>query len=258
MGKRAKKYDGKKFEIDKLTRALEANGSAQREGPKRKKWTEHDIQAIKPMTATQEEMFHAWYNGFNICASGSAGTGKTFLALYLALQSILERGEQNRIIIVRSIVPTREVGFLPGNLEEKVEQYEIPYQDICHELVGRPSTYNDMKDAGVIEFIPTSFVRGLTWDNAVIIVDEAQNMSFHEIDSVITRIGQNTRVIVTGDTRQTDLIETKKGGPGSGMKILINVVKKMKEFSSMEFTVHDIVRSELVKAWIMATQDIDR
>jgi phosphate starvation-inducible protein PhoH len=197
-------------------------------------------------------MFHAWFNGLNICTHGSAGTGKTFLAMYLAFSSVIDRRDQNRIIIVRSAVPTREIGFLPGTLEEKSALYELPYVDICHELIGRASTYENMKDAGVIEFMTTSFIRGLTWDNAVVVVDEAQNMTFHEIDSIMTRLGHNTRIIVNGDIKQTDL-EGKKNGV-CGMGQFMNIIKNMKEFTTVQYTVHDIVRSDLVKSWIKASE----
>ena len=255
MAKRAKRSNNRNAELEHLSLALTLNGKAMEEGPKRKHWTGHDIKPIKPLTSTQEEMFHAWFNGFNLCAHGSAGTGKTFLALFLALHSVLERRDQNRIIVVRSAVATRDIGFLPGTLEEKTALYELPYHDIMWELVGKASTYQDMKDAGVIEFMTTSFVRGLTWDNAVIIVDEGQNMTFHEIDSIMTRMGQNSRIIVTGDVRQTDL-DGRKGTPVCGMGQFLKVVNNMREFSTLQFTVNDIVRSDLVKSWIMASEAV--
>ena len=255
MAKRAKRSNNRNAELEHLSLALTLNGKAMEEGPRRKHWTGHDIKHIKPLTSTQEEMFHAWFNGFNLCAHGSAGTGKTFLALYLALQSVLERHDQNRIIIVRSAVATRDVGFLPGTLEEKTALYELPYHDIMWELVGKASTYQDMKDAHVIEFMTTSFIRGLTWDNAVIVVDEGQNMTFHEIDSIMTRMGQNSRIIVTGDVRQTDL-DGRKNTPTCGMGHFLKVVNNMKEFSTLQFNVNDIVRSDLVKSWIMASEAV--
>lgn len=250
MRKRAKRSN--KSEIINLNNALLMNGRAMDEGPKRKHWTSHDLKTIKPLTATQEDMFHAWYNGSNLCAHGCAGTGKTFLALYLALTAVTDH-IQNRIIIVRSAVATRDIGFLPGSLEEKIATYELPYHDIMWELVGRPNTYDDMKQAGLVEFMTTSFVRGLTWDNAVVVVDECQNMTFHEIDSIMTRLGQNTRIIVTGDVRQSDL-EGKRNGSGSGMDHFMTIARNMKEFTSIKFTTDDIVRSDLVKAWIIAAE----
>lgn len=256
MGKRAK-CSRTNSDLEFLNVALSLNAKAMEEGPKRKQWTGHDLKTVKPLTSNQEELFHAWFNGHNICTYGCAGTGKSFLSLFLALSSVIDRREQNRIIIVRSAVQTRDLGFLPGTLEEKVMLYELPYEDICHELIGRSSTYQDMKDGGIIEFKTTSFIRGLTWDNAVIIVDEAQNMTFHELDSVMTRVGNNSRVIISGDMKQTDL-EVRRGSvQTSGMHQLLGVVKNMKEFATIEFTVNDIVRSDFVKSWIVAREHIN-
>lgn len=248
-----KRRNGRKAELENLEMALSLNGKAIQEGPRKKNWSMHDLKTIKPLTPTQEDMFHSWYNGDNICAHGSAGTGKTFLAFYLALTSVLEK-RQSRIILVRSAVATRDIGFLPGTLEEKLMQYELPYHDILWELVGRPSTYQDMKELGLIEFHSTSFLRGLSWDNAVVIVDEAENLTFHEIDNVMTRIGENTRIIFTGDTRQTDLDGSKRMG-SEGLTEAMKVFDSMETFESIEFNVHDIVRSEIVKSWIIACQD---
>ena len=249
----AKKHrTGRRAEIETLSLALVKNGKAMEEGNKRKNWSKHDIKQIQPLTPAQEDMFHGWYNDKHICAHGSAGTGKTFLALYLAIDEILQK-RQNKIIVVRSAVPTREVGYLPGTLEEKTALYELPYHDIMWELVGRSSTYQDMKDAGLIEFMTTSFIRGLTWDNAIIVVDEGENMTFHEIDSIMTRIGENSRIIFTGDIRQTDL-DGKKNGT-SGMQEALKVFDRMEEFESIEFNKYDIVRSDFVKSWIIASEE---
>lgn len=248
-----KRQNGRKAELSNLEMALCQNGHAIQEGPRKKSWSMHDLKTIKPLTPTQEDMFHLWINGFNICAHGSAGTGKTFLAFYLALTEVLAK-RQGRIILVRSAVPTREQGFLPGTLEEKMMQYELPYHDILWELVGRPSTYKDMKESGLIEFHSTSFLRGLTWDNAIVIVDESENLTMHEIDNVMTRIGKNTRVIMTGDTRQTDLDGSRRLGT-EGLTDAKRVFEDMKSFECVEFTTHDIVRGDLVKEWIVACND---
>lgn len=245
-----KRRNGRKAEITDLEMALCLNGMAQQEGPKRKTWSMHDLKTITPLTPTQEDFFHAWYNNDNVCTHGCAGTGKTFLAFYLALQEVLSK-RQNRIIIVRSAVPTREIGHLPGTLEEKIEKFEEPYHDILWELLGRASSYKDMKDAGLIEFHSTSFLRGLTWDNAIVIMDETENFTFHEIDSVMTRLGNNTRVIVTGDVKQTDLDGSRKLG-AEGLTKAKEVFCSMDSFSCIEFTEHDIVRGPLVKSWIIA------
>ena len=243
--------------IQFLNQAIENNAIAQQEGPNKKKWNKHDIKTISPLTPNQEDMFHAWFNDSNIAAHGSAGTGKTFLAIYLALQDVVVQQTHNRIILVRSVVPTREVGFLPGTLDEKIAVYEQPYKDILWDLCGRPSTYQDMKDAGVISFEPTSFLRGLTWDNAIVIVDECANLTFHEIDTVMTRLGNNTRIIFTGDLKQTDLDGSKRMGD-SGIMEFLRVINNMHEFTDIQFTKYDVVRSGLVKSWIMAQDNAQR
>ena len=241
-------------QIKNLELQLVENGRAMDEGPqKKKKWTTHDVQAIKPLTPAQEEMFHSFCQGQNICAHGSAGTGKTFLALYLAINEVIEQGNgADKIIIVRSPVQLREIGHMPGDLEEKISFYETPYKDIMADLFRRPATFDNMKEAGLIEFMPTTFIRGLTWDNAIVIVDEGQNMTFHEINSIMTRLGDNSRIIFTGDLPQSDL--TKRNDV-SGMEQFMKIASEMDAFDSVAFTKHDIVRSEFVKSWIIASEE---
>jgi len=235
--------------------ALVNNGKAMEEGRKIKHWTTHDIKSIRALTPTQEDVFHSWYENEHLCLHGSAGTGKTFLALYVALGEILQKN-QNKIIIVRSAVSTREIGHLPGTLEEKIAEYEHPYEDILHDLMGKASTYSDMKDAEIIEFMTTSFIRGLTWDNAIIIIDEGENLTFHEINSVMTRLGKNSRIIFTGDIIQTDL-DGKKHGT-TGMIEAMKVFNIIEDFNCIEFTTDDIVRSDFVKSWIEASEEVHR
>jgi phosphate starvation-inducible PhoH-like protein len=233
-----------------LEEALLQNGSAKRNGPKRKRWSIHDLKTIKPLTPSQQDLFHTWVNYDHICAHGTAGTGKTFLTFYLSLNEIFSpKTPQDKIIVVRSVVPTREIGFLPGDLAEKVSVYESPYKDICAELIGRESTYDDMKEAGLIQFMPTSFVRGLTWDHAIVIVEECQNMTFHEINSIVTRLGKDSRIVFTGDTNQTDLRPVE-----CGMEKLLTVANNIETFAMVEFGHHDIVRSDIVKSWIIAAE----
>lgn len=241
-------------QIIDLTEALINNGKAMHEGPKRKKWTRHDLKHIKPLTTTQEEMFRAFFEGKHICAHGSAGTGKTFIALYLALNEMFHSQTIDRIIIVRSAVPTRDMGFMKGTLEEKEALYELPYAEMFTELLGRRTSYHDMKDADVVRFCTTSYVRGLTWENAIVIVDEAQNMNFHEINSIVTRLGENSRIVLVGDLRQNDLVNRRH--EQSGMDMLIKVATQMPAFSVIHFTKHDIVRSAFVKAWICACEEL--
>jgi len=243
-------HNGTKTKIQFLETALHHNVQAITEGPRRKVWSKHDLRTIKPLTPAQEDMFDAWNNDKHIAAHGSSGSGKTFIAIYLALTEVLDK-KQKQLIIVRSIVPTREVGYLPGGLNEKIAQYELPYHDIFWELIGRQSTYQNMKDAGLVDFMTTSFVRGLTWDNAVVI-DEGQNMTFHEINSIMTRLGEGSRVIFTGDLAQSDL-DGKKNGT-CGMSQFLKVIHDINNFESVRFTVNDIVRSSFVKSWIVAAE----
>lgn len=238
-----------------LEEALMANGHARQDGPVRKKtWSKHDLKPIQALTPPQHEMIRDYIEGRNIMAGGSAGTGKTFVATYLALMDVLDpTTEIDKMIIVRSVVPTRDMGHLPGTIEEKSEIYERPYKDIFHDLMGRASTYQDMKEAGIISFDTTSFIRGMTFDNAVIVVDEGQNMNFHEINSIMTRLGSSSRVIFVGDVIQTDL--RKHRGDVSGMEQAMRVAERMGGISCVTFTKHDIVRSQFVKDWICACED---
>lgn len=214
----------------------------------------HDLKAIKPLNEPQKQMFESYFTDNFIVANGSAGTGKSFSAIFLALNDVLSKDRpQKKLIIVRSAVPSREIGHLPGTEDEKLEPYEAPYKDIFAELLGRKVAYDKMKKQGVVEFVPTSFIRGLTWDNAVVVVDEVQNMTFYEINSVITRIGANSKLIVIGDQIQTDLYRRKNDQ--SGISEFIRVADLMEEFDHIVFTKHDIVRSAFVKSWICALED---
>jgi len=242
--------------VFELSHALVNNSRAWEEGPKRKTWSHHDMRTLIPLTAAQEDMFHAYINNYNICAYGSAGTGKTFLALYLALTEVFNpKSPIDHIIIVRSTVPTREVGHLPGTLTEKVAPHEEAYHSILHELIGKDSTYEDMKTAGLIEFKSTSFIRGTTWNNAIVIVDESQNMTLHEFSSVITRLGGSSKIMVLGDVHQNDLINSRK--EVSGFVDVLRLLDMMSEdFAMVRFMPQDIVRGPLVKSWIMARESL--
>lgn len=236
---------------------IENNRRAAAEGPAIKKtWTKHDLRHIEPLTDSQRDMFQQYLQGDQLVALGSAGTGKSYLAFFLAIRDVLERTQpQDHIIVVRSAVATRDLGFMPGTLEEKTALFEVPYKDILADLFGRASTYENMKDAGKIKFMTTSYIRGLTWDNAIIIVDECQNMTWHEINSIMTRIGENSRIVFTGDLVQTDL--NKRSQERTGMQRLLETIKHMEQFSSVQFTPKDIVRSNLVKSWIIAAEQTE-
>lgn len=216
----------------------------------------NDLRAIKPLNEPQSKMFESYFSGNFILANGSAGTGKTYAAIFLGLNDILKKNsKQKKMIIVRSAVPSREIGHLPGDTKDKLEPYEEPYRAIFGDLLGRPTAYDKMVKQGKVNFVPTSFIRGLTWDDAVIIIDEIQNMTFYEINSVITRVGANSKLIMIGDQIQTDLYRRKNDL--SGMKDFLSVMRKMGEFDEITFTKNDIVRSAFVKAWICALEDSD-
>jgi phosphate starvation-inducible protein PhoH len=211
------------------------------------------LNSISPITLQQQRVFEAFDSGFNIMMHGCAGTGKTFTALYLALESVLNHREQTNIQIVRSVVPTRDMGFLPGNKTEKSKAYEAPYYSIFTDLFSRGDAYDILKNKRVVEFQTTSFLRGLTFDDSCIIVDECQNLTFHELDSVITRMGDNSRVVFCGDFNQSDF---KWDDERRGIKDFMKVLSHMKQFASVEFGRNDIVRSDLVKDYICAKLDL--
>lgn len=184
---------------------------------------------------------------------GIAGTGKTFISLYLALEDLLKKNSQyNSVVIVRSVVPSRDMGFLPGNVKEKAKVYEEPYKAICDDLFGRGDGYNILREKNLVEFVTTSHLRGMTFNNAIIVADEYQNMTFQELDTLITRTGENSRLIFCGDIRQTDLQRDREK---QGILTFTEIVAKIESFASVEFGIDDIVRSELVKQYIIAKLD---
>ena len=208
-----------------------------------------NIRNIEPRTATQALVTDSFYEGQNILLHGWAGTGKTFISMYLALKDIIEnRTNKEKLVVVRSVVPTRDMGFLPGSMAEKTKVYEAPYTAICTELFGRGDAYQILKGKGLVEFTSTSFIRGITLNNSIVLVDECQNMTFHELDYIITRMGDNCQIIFSGDYRQSDFrYENERDGIGEFMKIINN----MNFFDSIEFNISDIVRSPLVRQYII-------
>lgn len=210
------------------------------------------LQGYEPITKNQELAFQAWDDGDHLVLAGTAGTGKTFIALYLALYDLLESDSQyNKIVIIRSVVPTRDQGFLPGSQKEKEEAYAIPYKQICGELFGDPQAYNKMVSAKQMYFESTSFIRGQTFNDALIIVDEMQNLNFHELDSVITRVGKNCRIIFCGDYKQSDF---KREDEREGILKFLRIIDHMNDFTSVTFGWQDIVRSGLVRDYIMTKE----
>ena len=214
---------------------------------------------IEPLTDNQKILFKSYKDGKNIIAYGCAGTGKTFITLYNAIQDVLnENTPYERIYLVRSLVSTREIGFLPGDHEDKADIYQIPYKHMVKYMFQMPTDadfemlYGNLKAQETIKFWSTSFIRGTTLDNAIVIVDEFQNLNFHELDSIITRVGENSRIVFCGDASQTDLVKTNDR---NGIHDFLNILRKMPSFDIIEFGIDDIVRSGLVKEYIIAKLD---
>ncbi len=213
------------------------------------------LKSFYPLTDNQRNTFAAYEDGKHLLLTGTAGTGKSFLSLYLGMTDVVQKNNYDKLVIVRSIVSSRDIGFLPGSNKEKSKVYESPYYGIFAELFGRGDAYEYLKAKGVVEFMNTSFVRGITISNAVIVIDETQSMTWHEISSIFTRIGENCRVIFAGDTKQNDL-HSKRDSEASGYRNLIDVINYMPEFETVNFTSADIVRSGLVKSFITTCEKL--
>ena len=211
------------------------------------------LSPFEPISDKQTEVVKAYKAGNNLMLSGSAGTGKTFIALSLALEDVLDKNTRyDRVVIIRSIVPTRDIGFLPGDEEEKKEAYTAPYRSIISDICQNDSeAWSKLIASGELEFMSTSFIRGMTISNAIIVVDEFQNCNAHELDSVITRMGNNCKVIMCGDYYQSDF--TKEAEKKSVLKFL-EIVQQLNKFSCIEFTWQDIVRSDIVRDYIMTKE----
>ena len=224
---------------------------------RRKKPINSDLmREIEPLTDNQENLYRCYKNNQNIVAYGCAGTGKTFITLYNALVDVLNPiTPYEKIYIVRSLVATREIGFLPGDHEDKSLLYQIPYKNMVKYMFELESDsefemlYGNLKTQGTISFWSTSFLRGTTLDNAIIIVDEFQNLNYHELDSIITRSGENTKICFCGDASQSDLTKTNER---NGIMDFTKILRIMPSFDFIEFGMEDIVRSGLCKEYIMA------
>ena len=216
---------------------------------------------VNPITENQQLFFNEWAKDKNLFSYGAAGTGKTFIALYLALKDVMnEESPYEKVYIVRSLVSTREIGFLPGTHEDKSELYQIPYKNMVRHMFEMPDDtsfdmlYDNLKHQETISFWSTSFLRGTTLDDAIVIVDECQNLNFHELDSIITRVGQDSKIVFCGDVNQSDLQRTNER---NGILDFQRILEGMDEFSMVEFGINDIVRSGLVKSYLISKMSLN-
>ena len=208
------------------------------------------LKNVFPKTINQEKAFDLYNKDYNLLLHGLAGTGKTYISLYLALSDIINGyTDHTNLTLVRSIVPTRDMGFLPGTEKEKSKVYEAPYMNICNDIFGRGDAYDILKGKNIIKFVTTSYIRGITLDDSIVLVDEAQNLNFHELDSIITRLGDNSRILFCGDFRQSDLIRDDER---KGLLTFMRILATIDEFKTVEFVEDDIVRSKLVKEYIIS------
>ena len=253
--KSATKIVDRHFE-DTMQYQQPANDKVVQGSSNRLKMRLEDLKTFQPLTENQKLFFDSYRVGeYFIMLSGSAGTGKSFIALYRALEEVMDKGNSfNQVLLVRSAVQTRDVGFLKGSLEEKVSIYEDPYIQICSTLFGKKDAYSRLKEQGYIDFTTTTAVRGMSFDNSEVILDECQNCTFQELDTIVTRIGHQSKIIFVGDTAQNDLI--KKSSEITGMPDFIKIADTMKEFCRIHFTSDDIVRSSLVKSYIIAKEKL--
>ena len=213
------------------------------------------LTSLEPITDNQGMVFEYFKKEYHMVLSGSAGSGKTFLSMFLALEQVLDKDTPyDKLIIVRSVVPTRDIGFLPGTKEEKEDVYTQPYVSIAHELFEDKGAYEKLVTQGALQFLTTSYIRGTTLRNAVVLVDEMQNLNFHELDSVITRVGENCRFIMCGDYYQSDF---EKKNDKDGIVKFLNILDNMKRFKHVEFTWKDIVRSDLVREYIVTKEMLE-
>ena len=216
---------------------------------------------IKPVGDTQKKVFEAWGKDKNLFLTGSAGTGKTFILLHFALKAVLEKGTPyEKVVLVRSLLPSRDIGFLPGTLDEKTNLYQDPYRILIRYLFEMPTDqefeklYDRLIAQGSLEFYTTSFLRGQTFDRSIIIVDESSNMIFQELDTIMTRVGQQSRICFAGDMAQSDLRKTN--GDRNGFYNFQAILDHMEEFETFNFGIGDIIRSGLVRSYLIAKTNI--
>lgn len=225
--------------------------------PEKKSFSIHDLEKIQPKTTNQEQAFYHYNSDTPILSmTGAAGTGKTLISLFLALRDVFDpKTDYKQVKLIRSAVPTRDIGFLPGSVWEKLEVYETPYMDICDSILKYKSkNYERLKELGYLSFDTTSYLRGLTFDNSIVIVDEFANMSFHELSSIMTRVGVNSRIIFSGDVAQNDL--QIKNKDKTGFYDFMRVLENMENHVNVQFTTDDIVRSDIVAEYLVAKEKL--
>ena len=237
-----------------------ANGMTAKQMKRKKPLNADILTDIEPLTENQRIFFEEYAKDKNMFGYGCAGTGKTFITLYLALKDVLsEETPYEKVYIVRSLVSTREIGFLPGDHEDKSSLYQIPYKNMVKYMFEMASDqefdqlYYNLKAQETISFWSTSFIRGTTLDNAIILIDEMQNLNFHELDSIITRVGQDSKIIFCGDVRQSDLVKTHER---NGIIDFMRIIETMEEFATVEFQLEDIVRSGLVRSYLISKTNL--
>lgn len=240
----------RKYTKTNKTRYEKPNKKTAKKNTSTQRGPQFNLKSISPKTVNQRRVFEEYNQNKNLIIHGYPGTGKTFLAVYLAMNEIINGNtDYKNVIIVRSVVPSRDMGHLPGTEEKKSEVYELPYHEIFGELFGNRGAYEHFKKSGVVRFCTTSFLRGLTFSNSIIIIEESQNMTEQEINTVMTRISETSKVVICGDFRQNDLLY--KRNETSYMKELIEITSRMSQFRSIEMKIEDIVRGPLVKEWIV-------
>jgi len=220
------------------------------------------LKEINPLTDNQERYYNAYEEDTKcVVAFGAAGTGKTFITLYNALCDVLDdRSPYQKIYLVRSLVPTREIGFLPGTHDDKADLYQIPYKNMMKAMFDIPDEaaqemlYSNLKTQGTVSFWSTSFIRGTTFENAILIVDEFQNLNFHELDSIMTRVGKDSKIMFCGDTKQSDLTKQYEK---SGINDFMRILQQMPSVEMIRFEIEDIVRSGFVKEYLTHKTELD-
>ncbi len=245
--------------IRELEAMLQQNATAVKDGPTKKTWYKTDMKVIRPKTDNQERAFDFWYSSYDnhLAMLGSAGTGKSFLAVAMGILDVIDPNTpQHKLVIVRSLAQGRQIGALPGTLEEKAGPTFSIYKSLFADLFGKADTLENMVAAGLVELVDTSHIRGATWNNSIIFVDEITSMNDHEVDTVMTRVGEDSRVIIGGDQKQSDLVTNTNKADKHNYQKFLATLERMPSINIVKFTHEDIVRSGFVRDWIIASDSV--